>query len=94
VNIGVLSLSDEDVKRILEKKGLRLSEREKDVVKRAEETGKLVGKFGELAVIVFAARRVSLDDAGRILRVSKTPSDRFFDMILEAERDALKERFL
>jgi ATP-dependent Lhr-like helicase len=93
-NIGVLSLSDEDVKRILEKKGLRLSEREKDVVKRAEETGKLVGKHGKMAVLVVAARRVSLDDARRILRVSKKPSDRFFDMILEAERDALKERFL
>src|SRR3989442_1369413 len=94
VNIGVLSLSDEDVKRILEKKGLRLSEREKDVVKRAEETGKLVGEFGEMAVIVLAARRVSLDDARRVLRVSKTPSDRFFDMMLEPERAALKDRSL
>jgi ATP-dependent Lhr-like helicase len=93
-NVGLTTLSDNDMRKILDKKGAHLSEYEKAVITRATETGKLVGKHGQLAVIALSGRRVSPEQAIRIVRSTKRPSDRFFEMILEAERESLKERFL
>ncbi len=91
--LGVLGIPDEDVNKIISKNGQRLSEREKDILARAEETGKLVGKHGRLAVFTLSGRRVSTEAAETILRQYKKPTQAFFSAIMEAEREALRERF-
>ncbi len=91
--LGVLGLSDDDVKKILAKKGAHLSEREKDIMSRAEQTAKLVGKHGRLAVYTLSGRRVTVEAAGEILRKYRKPTPGFFQALMSAEREALKERF-
>src|SRR3989475_9816294 len=48
--LAALAVSDEDMRKILSKNGTHLSERERNVLSRAEETAKLVNKYGRLAV--------------------------------------------
>lgn len=91
--LGVLGLSDDDVKKILLKKGLRLSEREKDVLARAEETAKLVSRHGRIAVYTLSGRRVTVEAAEKILRKYRKPTGGFFEALMSAEREALKDRF-
>src|SRR5207244_5158245 len=91
--LAALAVSDEDMKKILSKNGTHLSEREKNVLSRADETAKLVNKYGRLAVYTLAGRRVTPEAAVDILRKHRRPTNGFFEAIMEAEREALKERF-
>jgi len=91
--LAALAVSDEDVRKILSKNGTHLSEREKNVLSRAEETAKLVNKYGRLAVYTLAGRRVTPEAAADILRKHRKPTNGFYEAIMEAEREALKERF-
>ncbi len=91
--LAALSVSDEDVKKVIGKKGSHLSEKEKNLLSRAEETSKLVNKYGNLAMLTLAGRRVTPEAAADILRKHKKATSGFFQAIIQAERDALKDRF-
>src|SRR3989475_10612319 len=91
--IGVLAISDEEMKTVLSKKGQHLSEREKAILSRAEETSKLVARHGGLALYPLCGKRVSPEAAEEILRKHKRVGPGLFEAILTAEREALKEQF-
>jgi ATP-dependent Lhr-like helicase len=91
--LAALSVSDDDVKKVLNKNGAHLSEKEKNLLSRAEETSKLVSKYGRLAFYTLAGRQITPEAAVEILRRHKKPTNGFFQAIMEAEREALKERF-
>jgi ATP-dependent Lhr-like helicase len=91
--VAALGIADEDMRKVIVKNGARLSEREKDLVSKAEDTAKLVDQYGRLAVYALAGRRVQPEAAGDILRKHRKPTNDFFEAIMEAEREALKERF-
>ncbi len=50
--------------------------------------------YGRRAAIIGAAKRVDLTAAWDILAQTEGESDEFFNKIVEAERDALKKRFV
>jgi ATP-dependent helicase Lhr and Lhr-like helicase len=91
--VAVLGITDEDVKKVASKEGVRLSEREKSVVSKAEDSAKLVEKYGRVAVYALAGRRIMPEVAADILRKHPKPTNSFYEAIMEAEREALKERF-
>src|SRR5436309_2330411 len=91
--VAALGVADEDVRKMIIKNGIRLSEREKDLVSKAEDTAKLVDRYGRLAVYALAGRRIMPEVAGDILRKHRRPTSGFFEAVMEAEREALKERF-
>src|SRR5947208_15608946 len=90
---AALGDADEDVRKVNTKHGARLYEREKDLVSKAEDTAKLVDRYGRLSVYALAGRRIMPEVAGDILRKYKRPTSGFFEAVMEAEREALKERF-
>jgi ATP-dependent Lhr-like helicase len=92
-HVAVLGVVDEDVRKVIVKNGARLSEREKDLMSKAEDTAKLVDEYGRLAVYALAGRRIMPEVAGDILRKYRRPTNGFFEALMEAEREALKERF-
>ncbi len=91
--IGVLTIPDEEVQKILSKKGQRLAEREKSILGRAEETGKLVSLHGIITVYALSGRRLSLETVDEILRKHNKPTGKFFEAIIEAEKEALRDSF-
>lgn len=91
--MGILSLADEELRRLQEKKGRQLSGREKDIAERAMETGALYEKFGNIVAYILAGKRLDTADVENILHRERRISDRLFELIMEAEREALRERF-
>jgi len=62
--------------------------------KNGEDSSKLVSIYGRRAGIIAAAKRVENEIAWDILAETEGEGDEFFEKIVEAEREALKKRFM
>jgi len=91
--LGVLKKGEEEVYPLLEKKGEKLTKEEEKTRERAQETGRLMSMYGKLAATALSGRRLKISDVEQILKQEKELSDRFFELVIEAERSALKMRF-
>jgi len=91
--LGVFSKEEDQIRSLAEKKGEKLTKSEQKLLEQALETAELVSRYGKPAAIALAGRRVRTDDALRVLREEPVLSDRFFELVIEAERNALKRRF-
>jgi len=91
--LGVFSREEEQIRSLVEKKGEKLTKAEQKLLEQALETAELVTLYGKAAAVVLAGRRVRTSDALAVLRKEHVFSDRFFELVIEAERDALKRRF-
>lgn len=61
---------------------------------RGKDSAKLVSIYGRRGAIVAAAKRVDFTEAWDLLAETEGESDKFFERIVEAERNALKKRFI
>jgi ATP-dependent Lhr-like helicase len=93
-SVGALSCDPDDVKLIMQRKGRAVAKSDKRLLNRLSESADVVRKYGRAAVVVQAGRRLGPGDAKKMLRKESRISDRLFELILQAERDALKRRFL
>jgi len=91
--LGVFSREEEQIRSLLDKKGEKLTKSEQKLLEQALETAELVTNYGKAAAVILAGRRVRTQDALNVLRKQHVLSDRFFELVIEAERDALKRRF-
>lgn len=62
--------------------------------KQGEDASKLVSIYGRRAGIIAAAKRVENEIAWDILAETEGEGDDFFERVVEAEREALKKRFM
>jgi len=92
-SLGVFSKEEDQIRSLVEKRGEKLTKSEQKLLEQALETAELVSRFGKPAALALAGRRVRTDDALRVLREEHVLSDRFFELVIEAERNALKRRF-
>lgn len=92
--IGMLSLSEEETLAIAKKKGRSISMKDQEILNLAKETSDLIEKYGRSAAYVLAGRRVDPLDAEFVLEQERRICDKFFELIMDAERNALRERFL
>jgi ATP-dependent Lhr-like helicase len=91
--LGVFSKEEDQIRSLTEKKGEKLTKSEQKLLEQALETAELMTKHGKPAAVALAGRRVRTDDALEVLRQEHVLSDRFFELVIEAERNALKRRF-
>jgi len=91
--IGLLKVGEEKVLPIIEKKGEKLTKSEEKMQKRALQTAQLTTKYGKPAVVALCARRVRPSDVNGVLEKEPRLTDRFYELILEAERKAVSRRF-
>ena len=61
---------------------------------RGKAASKLVSMYGRRGVIVASAKNVDFTEAWDILAETSGESDEFYQRIVEAEREALKKRFI
>jgi DNA-directed RNA polymerase subunit RPC12/RpoP len=92
--IGMLSLSEEETLAVAKKKGRSISMKDQEILNLAKETSDLMEKYGRSAAYVLAGRRVDPLDAEFVLEQERRICDKFFELIMDAERNALRERFL
>lgn len=91
--IGVLQVGEEKVFPLIEKETERLTKDEKKLRSHALRTAELLEKYGKTGVVALCAKGVHLSDIEDILEREPECSDRFYELILEAERKALSKRF-
>jgi len=91
--LGVFSREEEQVRSLADKRGEKLTKNEEKLLEQALETAELMAEYGKAAAVALAGRRVRTSDALAVLRKERKLTDRFFELVIEAERDALKRRF-
>jgi len=91
--LGVFSHEEEQVRSLVDKRGEKMTKSEQKMLEQALETAELMNSYGKAAAVALAGRRVRNEDALNVLRKQHVLSDRFFELVIEAERDALKRRF-
>ena len=91
--IGILKVDEEKALALVEKKGHKLTQVEEKLRLQAVRSGKLVSKYGKIAVVAFSARRIKSSDVENILRNEPILGNQFYELVLEAERKALSKRF-
>jgi ATP-dependent Lhr-like helicase len=92
-NLGVLGRAEEKLQSLVDKSGENLTKDEKRLKQWALKTAGLISGYGKPAAVVLSGRKLKVSDAEKILRDERTLSDRFFELVIEAEREALKRRF-
>jgi ATP-dependent Lhr-like helicase len=90
--LGLLKVEEEKALPLVEKKG-HLAKDEEKLQMRAKETAELIEKHGKVATVALSARRVQTSDVADVLAKEPKLSDRFYELVMEAERKALSKRF-
>jgi ATP-dependent Lhr-like helicase len=91
--IGFLKVDEERALPLVEKKGRKLAKAEEKLQMQALQTAQLIAKYGKVAAVALSARRVRSSDVATVLEKEPKLSDRFYELVLEAERKALSKRF-
>jgi len=92
--LGLLGVEEERVYPLSEKKGEKMTKYEQKLRKRAEETANLILRYGKPAAVALSGRRLRLGDVKEVLSNESSLSNEFYELVIEAERNALKRRFL
>jgi len=91
--LGILTAEAEEVAPLIEKKNFKLTKSETKLRDRALEAAALMSKYGKPAAVAFAGRKLKASDVKEVLKKEKKLSDRFFELVIDAEKKALKRRF-
>ena len=92
-NIGLLKVEEEKIARLLEKKGEHLTKNEEKIQTAADKTAKIIECYGKPAAVALSARRVLVADISEVLAKEPKLSERFYELVLDAERKVLNRRF-
>ncbi len=95
--IGLLNETLEDVLTLCDKelsKFKRLPDKKRVLIRRAIRSAELISKYGLAAVMALVTRGMSILEAKAILKEESEVNEKLIEMILDAERRALKRRFL
>jgi ATP-dependent Lhr-like helicase len=91
--IGLIKVEEEKVYPIIEKRGEKLTKSEEKLKEHALQASRLIQKYGKPAAVALSARRVQASDVEKVLEKERKLSDRFYELVLEAERRAISKRF-
>ncbi len=91
--IGMLKIEEEKALPLIEKRGEKLAKDEEKMKVHAKQTAELIEKYGKAAAVALSARRVSAADVRMVLEKEPKLSDKFYELVLEAERKVLSKRF-
>ncbi|MEM2971766.1 MAG: DEAD/DEAH box helicase [Candidatus Bathyarchaeia archaeon] len=91
--VGLLKVEEEKVLPLIEKKWEKLTKSEEKLHRQALQTAQLIAKHGKVAVVALCAKKVQPSDVKEILEEEEGLNERFYELVLEAERKALSKRF-
>ena len=91
--LGLLKVEEEKTLTLVDKKGEKLTKEEEKLRQYAVEAAELIGKYGKPAAVALSARKISSKDAAAVLEKEPKLSDKFYELVMEAERKVLSKRF-
>jgi hypothetical protein len=90
----MLLVEEEDTYSLIDKRGEKLTKQERKLKNESVRTANLISKWGKPAAVALSGRRLRTSDVKHILSKESHLSDHLFELIIEAERNVLKKRFL
>ncbi|HXX87933.1 MAG TPA: hypothetical protein VEH86_05760, partial [Candidatus Acidoferrum sp.] len=90
--LGLLRVEEEKLLPIVDKRGEKLSKSEERLKEHAQQTSRVIQKYGKPAAVALSARRVQTSDVEKILEKDRKLDDVFYESVLEAERKAISRR--
>jgi ATP-dependent Lhr-like helicase len=93
-HLGITTELPETIQKIAVKRNRIRSQQDERIVTELKASAALLRTYGKPAACVLAGRRLRVREARAVLRRCSTISDRLFEGILQAERKALRRRFL
>ncbi|MCW4045736.1 MAG: DEAD/DEAH box helicase [Candidatus Bathyarchaeota archaeon] len=91
--IGLLKVEEETALSLIDKRGQKLVKSEEKLQAHAVQSAQLIAKYGKTAAVALSARKVQSSDIASVLEKEAKLTDRFYELVLEAERKALSRRF-
>jgi len=93
--LGMLNESQEAVRILSEKirANQRMTREEQMMMKKAVESGKLIAQHGQRAALIMAGKNLSQLDVQDVLTKENQINDHLFELVIDAERQALRKRF-
>jgi ATP-dependent Lhr-like helicase len=91
--VGLLRVEEEKVLPLIEKKGEKPTKSKEKLMRQALQTARLIEKYGKAAAVALCARKVQPSDVKEVLEKEAALTDRFYELVLEAERKAISKRF-
>jgi ATP-dependent Lhr-like helicase len=91
--VGMLKVEEEKALGLIEKRGEKLAKNEEKMQVHAKQSAELIEKYGKAAAVALSARRISATDVTVVLEKEPKLSDKFYELVLEAERKVLSKRF-
>ncbi len=91
--IGLIKVEEERALEMIEKKNAKLTQSEQRMHEQALQSAKLISKYGKAAAIALGARKIQNSDAVEILKEEPRVTDRFYELVLGAERKIISRRF-
>ena len=91
--IGLMKVEEERADPLIEKKAQKLTKDEEKLRIIAVQTAELIAKYGKAAAVALSARKVQPQDVAGVLEKEPKLTDKFYELVLEAERKALSKRF-
>jgi hypothetical protein len=93
-HIGAVNADEGELRSaIRNRKATASGKRGGKVVTEAKNAAELITTYGMAALMTLAGKGLSVEDAKRILKTESGVTDRLIELIIEAEKDALKRKF-
>jgi biotin synthase-like enzyme len=91
----MLNESLESVRVLSEKTraNLRMTRNETMMMNKAVESAKLIAQHGQRAALIMAGKNLSQSDIQDVLTKANQINDHLFELVIDAERQALRKRF-
>jgi ATP-dependent Lhr-like helicase len=94
LKLGLLKVDEEKTFALIDKKDRKLTKQEGILRMKAIKTSNLIANYGKSAVLALTGRRLRVRDAKKILSQERELTNDFYELIIEAEKKALKRQFL
>jgi ATP-dependent Lhr-like helicase len=91
--IGLLKVEEEKALAMAEKGNEKLTKNEEKLHNQALQTAQLIEKYGKVAAVALSARRIQPTDVRAVLEKESKLNDRFYELVIEEEREAMSKRF-
>ena len=91
--LGLLRKEENAVRSLVEKRGEKLTKEETRLQEQACKTAELIATYGKPAAVALAARRAKPENMRGVFKKERALNDQFFELVLDAERKALQQRF-
>ncbi len=89
-SLGLIRVEEEKLLPIVDKRGEKLNKSEEKLKERASQTSRLIQKYGKPAAVALSARRIPTSEIERVLEKDQKLDDTFYELVLEAERKAIR----